>query len=52
MIAIMMKVEIKLERKSWKYEDICNQEFYMIPDCDTYISNGNGTFTSIKDNVN
>lgn len=44
--------EIKLERKSWKYEDICNQEFYMIPDCDTYISNGNGTFTSIKDNVN
>ena len=24
----------------------------MIPDCDTYISNGNGTFTSIKDNVN
>ena len=44
--------EIKLESKSWKYEDICNQEFYMIPDCDTYISNGNGTFTSIKDNVN
>ena len=43
--------EIKLESKSWKYEDICNQEFYMIPDCDTYISNGNGTFTSIKDNV-
>ena len=44
--------EIKLESKIWKYEDICNQEFYMIPDCDTYISNGNGTFTSIKDNVN
>lgn len=44
--------EIKLKSKSWKYEDICNQEFYMIPDCDTYISNGNGTFTSIKDNVN
>lgn len=44
--------EIKLESKSWKYEDICNQEFYMIPDCDTYIANANGTFTSIKDDVN
>ena len=44
--------EVKLESKSWKYEDIINQELYMIPDCDTYIANDNGTFTSIKDDVN
>ena len=43
--------EIKLESKSWNYEDICNKEFYMIPECDTYIANGNGTFKSIKEDT-
>lgn len=43
--------EIKLESKSWNYEDICNKEFYMIPESDTYISNGNGTFKSIKEDT-
>lgn len=43
--------EIKLESKSWNYKDICNKEFYMIPESDTYISNGNGTFKSIKEDT-
>ena len=43
--------EIKLESKSWNYEDICNKEFYMIPECDTYIANGDGTFKSIKEDT-
>ena len=43
--------EIKLESKSWNYEDICSKEFYMIPESDTYISNGNGTFKSIKEDT-
>lgn len=43
--------EIKLESKSWNYEDICNKEFYMIPESATYISNGNGTFKSIKEDT-
>ncbi|WP_297712481.1 ABC transporter ATP-binding protein/permease [Clostridium sp.] len=43
--------EIKLESKSWNYEDICNKEFYIIPESATYISNGNGTFKSIKEDT-
>lgn len=43
--------EIKLESKSWNYEYICNKEFYMIPESDTYISNGNSTFKSIKEDT-
>lgn len=43
--------EIKVESKSWNYEDICNKEFYMIPECDTYIANGDGTFKSIKEDT-
>ena len=43
--------EIKLESKSWNYEDICNKEFYMIPECATYIANGDGTFKSIKEDT-
>ncbi len=41
--------EIDLESKSWTYEDICNMTFYMVPACDYYKDNGNGTFTSVKD---
>ena len=52
---LMDKIEngekIKLESKSWNYEDICNKEFYMIPESATYISNGNGTFKSIKEDT-
>ncbi|SHH33203.1 putative ABC transport system permease protein [Clostridium collagenovorans DSM 3089] len=52
---IMNKIEngeaIKIENKSWKYEDICNKEFYMIPDSDTYVKNSNGTFKSIKEDT-
>lgn len=52
---IMNKIEngeaIKIENKSWKYEDICNKEFYMIPDSDTYVENSNGTFKSIKEDT-
>lgn len=49
---IMKKIEngeeIKLESKNWSYEDISNKEFYIIPESDTYIANGDGTFKSIK----
>ena len=39
--------EVNIETKSWSYEDICNQSFYLIPACDYYIKNKNGTFNYI-----
>lgn len=41
--------EIELETQSWSYEDICDQSFYLVPACDTYEENKNGTFDSIQD---
>lgn len=41
--------EVTLETQNWSYEDICKQELYMIPACDTYVDNGNGTFTDISE---
>ena len=36
------KVEEKVE--SWKYEDICKKEFYLIPSCDQYKKNKDGYY--------
>lgn len=41
--------EITLETQNWSYEDICSKEFFLIPACDTYVENGNGTFTDISE---
>ncbi len=35
-----------------KYKDICNHTFYMVPACDLYFKNENGTFTKIDDYKN
>lgn len=43
--------EITIENKSFSYEDICNKDFYMIPECDTFIKNSDGTFKSIKEDT-
>lgn len=34
---------------SFEYEDICGHTFYLVPACDHYIENGNGTFTYMDD---
>lgn len=34
---------------SFTYEDICSHRFYLVPACDHYIQNENGTFTYIDD---
>lgn len=34
---------------SFAYEDICGHTFYLVPACDHYIQNENGTFTYIED---
>ena len=34
---------------SFSYEDACNQTLYLVPACDHYTKNENGTFTKIED---
>lgn len=41
--------EITVDDDSWSYEDICKTEFSIIPACDFYEENANGTFTDISD---
>lgn len=36
---------------SFEYEDICNHIFYLVPACDHYIENENGTFTYLEDST-
>lgn len=43
--------ELEIETQCYSYEEICEKEFYMIPVCDTYVENKNGTFTCVADNV-
>lgn len=49
---IMKKIDsgekMDLKSQSWSYEDICKKAFYMIPSCDYYIKNENGTFDNIS----
>ena len=41
--------KVNLETESWSYEDICKQDFYLLPACDTYEKNEKGTFDSIAE---
>ena len=41
------KLETQLQQ--WSYEDICDKQFYLIPACDMYVENENGTFDCIAD---
>lgn len=37
--------EIRAETQNWSYADACGQSFYLIPACDYYTQNKDGTFT-------
>lgn len=36
---------------SFKYEDVCDHTFYLIPACDQYVENADGTFTYLGDDT-
>lgn len=40
--------EVSLETEKWSYEDICSQQLYLIPACDTFVENENGLFDDIS----
>ena len=40
---------VSLETKSFSYEELCDQVLYLIPACDTYLKNENGTFRCVAD---
>lgn len=42
--------EIKVDTESFTYEDICNKEFMLIPECDLYEKNDSGNYTYLSDN--
>ncbi|MGN1456543.1 MAG: ATP-binding cassette domain-containing protein [Acutalibacteraceae bacterium] len=39
------------EIPSWNYKDICEKEFSLVPACDCYIKNSDGTFKYIGDDI-
>lgn len=41
--------ELDTQLQQWSYEDICDKQFYLIPACDMYVENENGTFDCIAD---
>lgn len=34
----------------WDYESICGHSFYMVPEAERYVQNGDGTFAYLEDN--
>lgn len=36
---------------SFSYEEICAQTFYLVPECDRYVQNENGTFSYVEDTL-
>lgn len=36
--------------ESWKYEDICKKEFYLVPTCDQYKKNASGSYDYLGKN--
>lgn len=42
--------EVTVPTTKWSYEEICAQELYMVPACDTYVLNDQGFFELISGN--
>ncbi len=38
-----------VEERTWDYENVCQHKFYMVPACDHYTENEDGTFTPVDD---
>ena len=45
MEAVASGEKLELDAVKWSYEQIADKTFYLIPECDFYIANDNGTFT-------
>ena len=41
--------EVKIESKKLDYADICAKDYYLIPQCDLFLKNENGTYDNISD---
>lgn len=39
------------ETPSWSYDDLMNKRFRLVPACDYYIDNGDGTFKDVHDDL-
>jgi putative ABC transport system permease protein len=43
--------KVSLETESFSYEDVCKQSFYLIPACNMYEKNDDGTYSLIADDT-
>lgn len=43
--------KVDFKSSSWSYEDICKKDFYMIPACDLFVKDSNGTYNYISNNT-
>ena len=39
------------ETPSWSYEDVMQKQFRLVPACNYYVDDGDGTFTDVRDDV-
>lgn len=39
------------DEPSWNYDDLLNKSFQLVPACDYYIDDGDGTFTDVHDDL-
>ena len=47
---ILAGEEVEIPNASYSYEEISNMELYLVPACDRYTKNSNGTYTYAGDN--
>ncbi len=51
MQAIENGEEAKVEARRWDYDEICKHRLWLMPACDKYTDNGDGTFTYFGDSA-
>ena len=49
MASIAAGEELELETVKWSYEEIAGKEFYLIPECEFYVQQENGTFSYVAE---
>ena len=42
--------KVEVEERTWSFEDFCGKELYLVPACDNYVKNSDGTFSLLETN--
>lgn len=41
---------VEVEERTWSFDDFCGKELYLVPACDNYVKNSDGTFSLLETN--